>query len=87
MPQVYLPAAMRTLTDGQATLDVAGRTVRAVVDELERRYPGVKERLCQDDHLRPGLAVVVGGSVSPLGLRQTVAENDEIHFLPAIGGG
>lgn len=87
MPRVYLPAAMRPLTDGQTPIDVDGTTVRAVVDALERRYPGVKERLCQDDHLRPGLAVVVGGSVSPLGLRQVIAADDEVHFLPAIGGG
>lgn len=78
---------MRDLTGGQETVTVAAATVRQVVDELERRYPGVKARLCDDDRLRPGVAVAVDTEVARLGLAQPVDANSEVHFLPAISGG
>src|SRR5689334_22420804 len=87
MPQVFIPPAMRPLVAGQAVVEAAGGTVREVIDDLERRYPGIKDRLSQDGTLRPGLAVAVGGSTSALGLLQRVKPDDEVHFLPMIGGG
>ena len=41
----------------------------------------------EEDDLLPGLAVVVDGETSLLGLLERVQENSEVHFLPAIGGG
>jgi molybdopterin synthase sulfur carrier subunit len=64
-----------------------GKTVRAVIEQLERSYPGAKDRLCSGETLRPGIAVTVDGAVTPLGLLQPIGENSELHFLPAIGGG
>lgn len=87
MAHVFIPPAMRPLTGGQERVLVEGHTVRAVIDNLDARFPGIKERLLYDDALKPGLAVAVGESVSTLGVWQRVPENAEIHFLPAIGGG
>ena len=87
MPRVFIPPAMRPLVDGRATVEAAGTNVRDVIEDLERRFPGVKERLCEGDALRPGLAVAVGGAMSARGLLQGVEAEAEIHFLPAIGGG
>ena len=39
------------------------------------------------DDIIPGLAVIVDGDVSQLGLMERVSEDTEMHFLPAIGGG
>ena len=55
--------------------------------ELERRYPGVKARLCDAGGLRPGMVVAVDTAVAGLGLLQPVGPDSEVHFLPAIGGG
>ena len=41
----------------------------------------------EEDDLLPGLAVVVDGETSLLGLLERVQESSEVHFLPAIGGG
>ena len=87
MPQVYLPPAMRSLAADQEVVGAEGRNVRAVIEDLESRFPGVRERLCRGEELRTGLTVVVNGSVSGLGLLQPVDEDAEIHFLPALGGG
>jgi molybdopterin synthase sulfur carrier subunit len=64
-----------------------GDTVGALVDELDRRHPGIRGRLCDGDRLRPGLNVVVNSEFSDLGLLQCVAPDSEVHFLPAVGGG
>jgi molybdopterin synthase sulfur carrier subunit len=58
-----------------------------VLEELDKRHPGVKARLCDGDGMRPGVAVIVDGLVAPLGLLHPVGPESEVHFLPAIGGG
>ncbi|RPJ43805.1 MAG: MoaD/ThiS family protein [Chloroflexi bacterium] len=87
MPVVWIPALLRDLADGVESVTVPGETVRQVIDALDSRYPGIKARLCDAERLRPGIAVVVDGEVSPLRLRQRLSDTSEVHFLPAIGGG
>jgi molybdopterin converting factor small subunit len=58
-----------------------------VLEELEAKYPGVKERLCSGDRLKPSIRVAVDGTVSRLGLLQSVGDHSEVHFLPAVAGG
>ncbi|MFO0965888.1 MAG: MoaD/ThiS family protein [Gemmataceae bacterium] len=92
MPSVWVPAAFRNLTAGQDVVPATGGTVGAVVADLERRFPGLRARLCVEERpdvwrLRPGLAVVVGSSVARNGLGEPVGEEAEIHFVQAIGGG
>lgn len=87
MPRVYIPPALRSLTNGVDIVEVDGATVRQVIDRLDAKHPGMKARLCQGDELQPGLTVAVGSSVSSSGLWQKVGPDDEVHFLPAVGGG
>ena len=80
---------MQALTGGQKTVRVAGASVRQVIDSLEKEFPGVRSQLCDDeeDDLMPGVAVIIDGEVSQLGLLERVREDSEVHFLPALGGG
>jgi molybdopterin synthase sulfur carrier subunit len=87
MPVVWIPAALRSLTHQQESVRLVGTTLRAVIDELDGRFPGIKDRLCEGDRLRTGLAVVIDTEVIRAGLDQAVEENSEVHFLQAIGGG
>ena len=87
MPRVFLPPPLRRLADGQAVVDVEGDTVGELVDALEQRYSGIRDRLCEGDRLRPGLNVAVNSEFSDLGLLQRVDPDSEVHFLPAVGGG
>ena len=41
----------------------------------------------EEDELLPGVAVIVDGEASQLGLLERVRDDSEVHFLPAIGGG
>ena len=89
MPEVWIPPRMQSLTGGKRTLQVAGSTVRQLINNLDKEFPGVRSRLCdeQGNDLLPGVAVIVDGETSQLGLLQRVGENSEVHFLPALGGG
>lgn len=87
MPRVFIPPLLRKLTDGAEQVDVEGRTVGEVVDNLEARYPGIRAKLCEGDDLKPGLTVAVGSEMSNLGLLERVEPDSEVHFLPAVGGG
>ncbi len=87
MALVFVPSLMQPLTGGKDRVEVAGSTVRQIVDNLEAEHPGVKDRLVDDGRIKPNIAVAVDGEITPLGLLEKVRENSEVHFLPAIGGG
>ncbi len=87
MPTVFIPAQMRDLTHGLAQVVTDGDTVAAVLDELETRFPGIRQRLCRGDSLAPGLQVAVDATVTTRGLRSKLQPISEVHFLPAFGGG
>ena len=87
MPVVWIPPLLRDLTGGDEKVIVPGETVRRVIENLEKTYPGIEARLCEDGKLRPNISVVVDGQVRRQRLRQRLAETSEIHFLPAISGG
>src|SRR5262245_40606339 len=44
--QVLIPTPLRRYTNGEAKVDGSGRTVGDVLTELDGRYPGLKERVC-----------------------------------------
>lgn len=87
MPRVFIPPALQPLVDGKEFVEAEGQTIRQLINDLDDRFPGLKQQLCEANELRPGISVAVGNSVSSLGLLQRVDSDDEIHFLPSIGGG
>ena len=87
MPRVFIPAQLRDLTCGQAELDSLGETVREVVAALEKKFPGLQDRLCRGDDLSPSLQISIDDALSRRGLDARVQPTSEIHFLPIFGGG
>lgn len=87
MPLVFIPAQLRGLTGGEAQIELAAGSVREVVEALEARFPGIKERLCQGDELAPGLQLSIDHAMTSRGLRAKLGPKSEVHFLPAFGGG
>jgi molybdopterin converting factor small subunit len=85
--QVWIPSLHRDLTSGAETVKVEGDSIRAVVDALDARYPGMADRLCEDGQIRPYIAVSVNSEISKRGLRERLTEPSEIHFIPALSGG
>ncbi len=87
MPIIAIPALMRNLTDGEERVTITGATLREVIDNLEKRYPGTKAKLCDGDRIRPGIGVYINGVITRIGMHERIDAEAELHFLPAISGG
>lgn len=87
MAVVFIPAPLQALTGGRASVEAAGATVRAVIDALDQAWPGLRDRLVENDRLRPNISVAVDGIVSTEGIRTAVSTESEVHFVAAIRGG
>ena len=87
MAVVFIPSLMQELSNGKERVVVEGNTVRQVIENLEESYPGFRERLIDQNRVKPNIAVAIDGEITPLGLIGKVSEASEVHFLPAISGG
>lgn len=87
MATVFIPTMLQPMTGKVKQVELEGRNVRQVIDQLDELYPGIKDRLVEEGQLRSNLAVAIDGEVARLGLLEKVAESSEVHFVPAIGGG
>ena len=87
MPRVHIPSMLRKHTEGLAEVEVEGNRIDAVIENLENRFPGIRNYLCREKDLKIELNVSVDNKISSLRMHQPVSENSEIHFIPAVGGG
>ena len=88
--QVRIPTPLRRFTGGSEEVAAAGKTVGSVVDDLERQYAGIKERLCDDEgQVRRFVNIYVNGDdIRFLGNLDTeLKDGDEVSIVPAIAGG
>jgi molybdopterin converting factor small subunit len=87
MPTAIIPALLRKFTDGHERVSVSGSTVREVIEDLERKFPGLAEHLLEAGDVKPSIAISIDGEVVPGGILEPVSADSEVYFLPAIGGG
>jgi molybdopterin converting factor small subunit len=87
--KVRIPTPLRTLTGGNDEVEVSGTTVGEVVEDLERRYPGIRDRLLDEKGVRRFVNLFVGDEDIRFleGLKTTLTGNEQISIVPAIAGG
>jgi len=89
--RVKVPTILRKYVGGEAIVEAnGGRTVGEVLDDLERRYPGIKDRIVTGggDLHRFVNVYVNQEDVRYLGsLEAEVREGDTVSILPAVAGG
>jgi len=88
---VKIPAPLRPLTANQAEIAVENAgSVQAAIEELTRRYPGIKDKLLDD---KGGLRRYVNlfkndeDVRAGQGLSTVLKEGDRLTIVPAIAGG
>ena len=90
MPSVRIPAQLRPLTGGSRLLELTGSTISELLDDLESKHPGFKERLL-DTNGEPSsfIGIYVGGNdIRFLSGLDTEIDNDtEVSIVPAASGG
>lgn len=81
---------MRKLTNDQELVQAAGANIGELIEDLETSYPGIKERLCdQNGNVRRFVNIFLNDEdIRFLEDKATIVkEGDEISIVPAIAGG
>lgn len=83
---VVLPRSLTALFPGISLRCAAtGGTVAELLDDLEQRVPGLRDRLCDGTALRRHLNVFVAGQQAALST--PVHDGEVVHVIPAVSGG
>jgi molybdopterin converting factor small subunit len=87
---VFVPAPLRTYAGGSAELRLEAESVRAVLEDLERRHPGLYRSVCDETG---AVRRHVNLFVNELHMRErdgldtALAPGDKVTILPAVSGG
>ena len=86
---VRIPTPLRTLTGGEEQVQADGNTVQQVIDNLEKRHPGLRDRLLDDKGVRRFVNIYVGDEDIRFldGLATALKGGEEVSIVPAIAGG
>ncbi len=87
---VRIPTPLLPLTGGQREVTAEGNTLMELIEDLEKRFPGMKERLCDEDgKLRRFINFFVNDEdVRFLENENTkLKDGDVVSIVPAIAGG
>jgi len=90
MAQVRIPTPLRKYTGGAEAVQADGATVAALVADLDKRHPGIRERICDDSGaVRRFVNIFVNGEDIRFlqNLDTVVKAGDEVSVVPAIAGG
>jgi molybdopterin synthase sulfur carrier subunit len=88
--KVRIPTPLQKLTKNQIEVESAGEDIRELVENLEKNYPGIKERLYDEkDSLRRFINFFVNDNDIRFlqGDRTRLKDGDEVSIIPAIAGG
>ncbi len=84
--RVLIPSALRSYTGSSAT-EAEGATLAEVLADLERRYPGIRFRMIDEQgRMRPHIRFFVGGEAVH-DLSRPLAETEEVAIVQALSGG
>lgn len=87
MAKVHVPSPLHSYTKNLADVDADGATLAAILDDLDRRYPGFRFRVVDEQgRIRPTILFYVNGTVTRT-LAQEVGAADEVHIIAALSGG
>ncbi|HXC62087.1 MAG TPA: MoaD/ThiS family protein [Nitrospiria bacterium] len=88
--KVRIPSPLRPLTAGQGQVDGVGSNIKDLIENLEKKFPGMKTRLYDETgNLRRFVNIYVNEEDIRFlkGEDTTLKEGDEISIVPAIAGG
>ena len=84
--KVLIPGALRSYTR-TAHVETTGATLDAMFTDLDRRYPGLRFRVVDEqNHLRPNMRVFVNG-LGVRDLQHPLNAHDDVAIVLALSGG
>ncbi len=87
--KVLIPTVLQKHTDNKAEIECAAGDVSALIEALENKYPGMKDRLCDANGIRRFLNIYVNSEDIRFldGAKTPLKDGDEISIVPAVAGG
>jgi len=85
--KVWIPQPLRSYTQQRSSVEAEGATLAELLFDLDRRYPGIRFRMideqdCVRTHMRVFVNQVVVDS-----LDVPLRDGDEVHIFQALSGG
>ena len=90
MATIRIPTPLRKLTNDVDIVRTDAPTLAAAVDGLERDYPGIKERICDETgEIRRFVNIYVNGEDVRFlqGLNTPLPDGADVSIVPAVAGG
>jgi len=87
---VRLPGSLRDAVGGDNKVTAHGRTLDEIFDDIERRHPGFRSRVVDDQgRLKTFVNVYIGDADARAsgGLAAPVPPDAEVMVIPAMAGG
>ncbi len=81
MIKVFLGSNLKNFTNGVEELEVEATSVKSLIAEMDRRYPGIA------DALESGFALAIDGEVIANPGYEKLEEASEVRFLSQMRGG
>jgi molybdopterin synthase sulfur carrier subunit len=87
--EVRIPTILRSYTGGAKSVEGAGDTLADLLNDLESRHGGLRDRLVDDGGLRRFVNVYLNDEDVRFlgGLDTAVKDGDTVTVLPAVAGG
>ena len=87
MVRVLIPSQLTAYTAGETRVEAQGATVEAALDDLDRRFPGLKFRVIDEqDRIRPHMRLFIGREAAR-DIRLPLSDGDELMIFGALSGG
>jgi sulfur-carrier protein len=89
MATVRIPTPLRTLTGGKDEIEASGATIAELIENMESKHPGLRDRLLDEKGVRRFINIFVGDEDIRFleGLKTELKGNEQITIVPAIAGG
>ncbi len=87
---VRIPTPLRGMTKGAGEVQATAETVGDLIEDLERQYPGLRERLVEESgEIRRFINIYVNEEDIRFlqGAKTALKQGDEVSIVPAIAGG
>ncbi len=88
--KVRIPAPLKKLTENKSEVETEGKTIEELVVNLEKKFPGMKDRLCDETgKIRRFINIYVNEQDIRFLKNETtpLKDGDEVSIIPAIAGG
>ena len=85
--KVFVPTPLRSYTGQRGRVDGEGSTLGEVLFDLNRRYPGFRSRIIDEqDGIREHIKIFINQK-QERNLATHLAPGDQIHIICALSGG